>query len=183
MPVSILWLREGDAPERGAEAIEQLGDRAEGVLFLGRIGVAAIVCALAKRRRIASLLASSWSLHPDTVSLFRETAEAGLIGEASIHIGTVKAREAVEFADAVLPKGFRMHRTRSHMKAVVVTFADGGKLAFHGSANLRDDTDAQHCFATTRPEVVAAVEAALVAVKEAPDDAPDAPKQLEMDWL
>lgn len=181
MPMTVFTMREGDSPERLVAAIHTLTPEDAGLLILGRVALVERLCALAAQRTIASLVASSWSLHPDTVSLFRKAAEAGRIQRATIHVGTVKAREAVEYADAVLPKTFSMCRTKSHMKLAVARFLDGAAIAFHGSANLQDDTDAQHCFVSARPEVITAIEKALAAVETC--DLSENQEQPEIDWL
>lgn len=183
MPVTAFFAHEGDPAAQIVEAIARLTPRRATLLILGRVALAEKICALAKRRQIASLVASSWSLHPETVSLFREAAEDGRIREATIHIGTIKAREAVEYADAVLPKNFHVCRTKSHMKLAVVRFIDGASIAFHGSANQQDDTDAQHCFVSAEPELVAAIEAALATVETSDMREPEESPSLEMDWL
>lgn len=183
MPVTPFFAREGDPAAQIVEAIARLTPGAQTLLILGRVALAEKICALAKRRQIASLVASSRSLHPETVSLFRDAAEDGRIREATIHIGTIKAREAVEYADAVLPKNFHVCRTKSHMKLAIVRFIDGASIAFHGSANLQDDTDAQHCFISADPELVAAIEAALAAVETSDMRAEEETQSLEMDWL
>lgn len=183
MPVTVFFAREGDPAAQIVEAIARLTPGAQPLLILGRVALAEKICALAKRRPIARLIASSWSLHPETVSLFREAAEAGRIREATVHIGTIKAREAVEYADAVLPKNFLVCRTKSHMKLAIVRFFDGAAIAFHGSANLQDDTDAQHCFVSAEPGIIAAIEAALAAVETSDMRAEEGTQSLEMDWL
>lgn len=112
----------------------------ESVHILGEFLLDEIFAEIARRKRIARLSLTSWSLYVPCVETIGAAVQSGNIESGHLAIGNAASAQAVEFATAILGECFTISRAASHAKLAVACFADGSTpLADFGSANLIEE--------------------------------------------
>lgn len=108
--------------------------------IFGHIKLAETIIALAARRTVSYLFATTWAFSPDVVFQLAEAITAGHIRAGEVWIGTnssSQTSEGLEAAFAILSSTLKICQTPNHAKIFILDFADGASpLCFSGCCNL-----------------------------------------------
>lgn len=108
--------------------------------IFGHIQLVETIAALAARRTISNLSATTWAFSPEAVFTLSKSISDGHILAGEVWIGTnrsTQTSEALEAAFAILASRLKICQTPNHAKIFAIDFADGSTpLAITGCCNL-----------------------------------------------
>lgn len=133
--------------------------------ILGQFHLDEIICRIGDFVRINNLTITSWAFDLETATSFREAFEKGTIKSGDFHVGSMSAKESVEYAGVIWSK-IRIHRSQLHCKFFIAELEDGRTLCATGSSNTYAQNSSSCHFVTFDENYVNQIKEALKRVEK-----------------